>query len=184
MSTLLTAARSYYGLADTKVVESELVSQAGTYITFRIEVTDEDLAGILARMKTMQEQAPAEVIDLHTDAPGWTREELREQYNALSPQERSQYGAFHRYEAWRRGMAMDAVISGEGAGGRKIVHVDAPEEESAKPPAVWVDNQYMVEYQKPMASEYDEVNARWLLQEVMLTPEQRARYVQPGEQHE
>lgn len=61
---------------------------------------------------------------------------------------------------------------------RKVAHIDAPETEDCGLRMVWVDNQDIVEYQKAMASEYNEVTAQWLVQECMLTEEQKQRAVE------
>lgn len=102
MTTFQEAAASYFGLAETNLRKTEVFTDAGeVLLVFEIPLNKDDILGIADRLRAMVEQALPEPVQAETR--GWTREELREQYNALSPAERSQYGAFSRYEAWRRG---------------------------------------------------------------------------------
>jgi hypothetical protein len=67
----------------------------------------------------------------------------------------------------------------EGVGGRKVQHVDAPEEESdGLPESVWVFGLDMQTGQHGMASDSRECpgGAEYLMQTAFLTPEQKAKY--------
>lgn len=62
----------------------------------------------------------------------------------------------------------------------KHLHVDEEPVGDALPESVWVEHADVVQHQMAMASDYDEINARYLLQASMLTAEQRAKYCKPA----
>lgn len=87
------------------------------------------------------------------------------------------------YEAEAANMSEPAAEQSEGIGGRKVIHVDAPEDgaESALPAAVWVPCEEVSQEQVNMRSDYryreDNTEAvDYLLQVALLTPEQRDKY--------
>lgn len=74
---------------------------------------------------------------------------------------------------------MTAVAPSEGVGGRKVVHVDVPEEAAPElPAAVWVAVDDLTQGQGNMASDRRGVSGEteYLLQVDMLTAEQREKY--------
>lgn len=194
MNNFLKAALSYYGVDASGGHRSAFQSADGAQVlTVEINVTDDDLAGIAARMKVIQdEQVPAEAA---TIVPGPTDAELRQAYNAMSPAQRSAYGSFARFRAMCGGaypyadrelrefadIEAGAPEPSEGVGGRKVQHVDVEGQADAAemPDAVWVPAYGMANYQFDVSSEYDAVENRYLMQVAMLTPEQRTKYVQP-----
>lgn len=91
------AAARYYGVAETNMRVVEVYTQDDRlHLTLRVELRDEDLMGILKQMEAVPKPVPGIPFD-YGDEPTPTREQLREQYNALSKQERSRYGSFHNY---------------------------------------------------------------------------------------
>lgn len=114
MTTFQDAAASYFGLAETGVRKTEVFTHEGEMlVVFEVPLTTEDVLGIADRMRTLQTDQAAPQATIEAPVVGWTREELREQYNALSPAERSQFGAFSRYEAWRRGDDSSAPVGAD-----------------------------------------------------------------------
>lgn len=176
MTTSFTkAAVSYYGIDAGLPVRTDInTAEDGVlYLTLSIAIKDEDLGPIVKRMSGIEQKEEFEPLftaDISDD-------EMRRDYTALQPGLKSRFGSFARYKAWRMENKQPVVDQTEGVGGRKVQHVDAPEEEESKlPAAVWVHNEDMVQYQMAMASEYDESTAQWLVQVTMLTPEQKAKY--------
>lgn len=95
--SFLVAAASYFGLPDDQVMQGSTVeagADGSLDVVLRVALTPDDIAGIAGRMKVLAEAQP-EPVYAETEVP--TREQLREQYNALSKQERSHYGSFHHY---------------------------------------------------------------------------------------
>ena len=171
------AAISYFGLPEgTTLVEGGPVGA----FAFIIPLTEEHLRGIADRMKVMDE--PIEQV-VFTPSEMKTREQLRAEYNALSPQQRARFGSFGRFESQAlMGVAgEDAIEPSEGEGGRKVQHVDAPvEEESGLPDAVWVPGYALDASQILMASDHNVTRNRYLVQVAMLNDTQRAKYAKGG----
>lgn len=174
------AAISYFGLPEgTQMVEG---GPLGCF-AFVIPLTEEHMRGIADRMKALSEP-------IHTE-PGWTaplktRDELRSEYNAMSIKERGRFGSFNQYciES-TMGLVQDDAIEPEaqGAGGRKVMHVNAPEEEqSALPEAVWLPSKEITHEQRIMMSDSKAVDGKpWcLVQVAMLTEDQRNKYAKGG----
>lgn len=114
MTTFQDAAASYFGLSDTGVRKTEVFTHEGEMlVVFEVPLTTEDVLGIADRMRTLQTDQAAPQATIKAPAVGWTQEELREQYNALSPADRSQYGSFAKYVAWRRGDDSFALVGAE-----------------------------------------------------------------------
>lgn len=174
------AAISYFGLPEgTSLVEGGPVGA----FAFVIPLTEEHLRGIADRMKAL-----AEPIEQLVFAPNEmkTRDELRAEYNAMPAAEKAKWGSFGRYEAHSAmGMAGDdAIEPSEGAGGRKVQHVDVPEADarSALPDAVWVPQPELTQEQIMMSSDTKAGGGaqHWLIQTAMLTTEQQAKYAKGG----
>lgn len=180
MGTVQEAAISYFGLPEgTTLVEGGPVGA----FAFIIPLTEEHLRGIADRMKAMAEPLQPATIEQPAIAHMAAHNELRAEWNMLSQAERGRFGSFGRYAAHSAmGMAADDGVEiphSEGAGGRKVQHVDAPtEEESGLPDAVWVRKADVTKEQIVMASDCDGVD--YLIQVAMLTPEQRAKYAKGG----
>lgn len=164
------AAISYFGLPEgTQLVEG---GPAG-HFAFVIPLTEEHLRGIADRMKALAEPVPYEqTIEAHLSVP--TREQLRADWNKLTPKEQGVYGSF--------GMFCKAeIMASPGIGGREVQHVDAPVDAapSALPDAVWVSQRDMLAHQVDLASEVQQLGGgarNYLMQVIMLTDEQRIKY--------
>lgn len=204
MSDILQAARSYYGLADTDVRKTDIyTNEAGQpMLVFELALSAEDFIAIGARMKNMQQP------DTHPDTEiieGPTVETMREAYNALSKAEKGRYGSFARYMAESSAGIVDAQeevflpvrgtydlrtretieedIHGNVrvTGGRKPVHVDAPEEpEPVSMDAVWVEYPDTTFAQRAHRSDYDAATDSYLIQWAMLTDEQKQKAKESG----
>lgn len=98
------AAASYFGLGETKPRRSELFTDGGELVAvFEVVVTGEDMAGVLERMKAIQTEQAAQGEANAAELIAFSREEMREAYNALAPAERSAYGSFAKYVAMNGG---------------------------------------------------------------------------------
>lgn len=186
------AAISYFGLPEgTQMVEG---GPLGCF-AFVIPLTEEHMRGIADRMKALSEPAdlmtqPAYYIGadgkehpiIGFGANTKSKEELRDEYNGMAAKDRARFGSFGQYCAQSAmGMAQDDAIEPEaqGAGGRKVMHVDTPEEEqSALPDTVWVANYDLTREQGAMAS--DHRKGQCLMQVAMLTEAQRSKYAKDG----
>ncbi len=201
MSTFTRAAISYHGIPPDVVVRSDVhTGEDGVlYITVQIPIMDEDMGPIVKRMGQLTEQtqeSPAFVPDDDLQMAQW-----RDDYSALSPQEKGKYKSFQRYKAHRMAeqanegpifatfaeakAAYDAMLNepSEGVGGRKVQHIDVAEEQEAVselPAAVWLWFDEATPQQAAMASDRNDAEGRYLVQVDMLTPEQKAKYC--GEQ--
>lgn len=105
----LEAAASYYGL-DGLPRRFELLTVDGTpMLVLELVLTDEDMAGIVARMQTMKADAIALQAqqDYEVNPPSDAR--MRDEYNAMDKHAKSEFGSFSRYKAWRLGQAQEAV---------------------------------------------------------------------------
>lgn len=100
LKDFIAGAASYFGLPVDQVVEGKVHTEHGCIeVVLHVQVTADDLAGIAGRMKAMAEVPP---VPHHTPQPAApTDAELREEYNTLTKADRSRFGAFHRYKAWR-----------------------------------------------------------------------------------
>lgn len=111
MATFLDAAASYYGLGETAARKLELFTDGSDLVlAVEVRVTDDDMAGILARMNNMRQlekarqQPQAEPI-----MPSEQR--MRSEYTAMDRVTKSQFGSFSVYRAWRLGQ--DNFVAGE-----------------------------------------------------------------------
>lgn len=185
MTDILQAARSYYGLADIESCTTQLfTNQAGqACVAFEIPLSSEDFIAIGERMKAMQlaecheaEQVSVFGEDLDTHA-------MRQQYNALSKAERGKYGSFGKYMAvMRNGIVAEAnreylaEFLDDAIGGRKVAHIDAPEEpEPVSMDAVWLSGKECTDVQRMHCSDYDDDTYSYLIQWAMLTDEQKQK---------
>lgn len=197
MSTFTKAAISYHGIPPDVVVRSDVHTgdDGVLYLTVQIPIKDEDLGPIVKRM----EQMPTTVRDDAVFVPD-DLGQLREDWAALTPAERGKYKSFARYKAYRQAEQFEAdglpgvwrdekgdivrahippYEPSEGIGGRKVQHVDVPEEPEADtelPAAVWVHAAEMTDTQLIMSSDADAERKMYLIQVDMLTPEQKAKY--------
>lgn len=91
------AAASYFGVPVHQVMHgSGVQADQGTFdVLLRVSLTPDDIAGVAGRMKAMAEAPQHEPVQAPPVA--FSRDEMREVYNALTPEERSQYGSFARY---------------------------------------------------------------------------------------
>lgn len=107
------AAARYFGVAEGAAHKTEVYTEGGVLVlALEIPLSDADLAGIADRMKTMQEQAPGPAYDyVEVEVPSEQR--MRDEYNAMDKRSRSEFGAFHRYKAWRLGTTLDTVTTGK-----------------------------------------------------------------------
>lgn len=168
----LQAAASYFGLAETNLRKAECFTDGGEVVmAFEIRMMSGDLIAIGERMQVLaQEETTRAPDDTKVIDWGQTIGQMRDQYNALTPSERSRYGSFARFCA---GTPVQSV----GANGRDVKHVEV-EEEPAQIDVVWVRDGDATDTQQRFASDYDKKKG-FLVQVAMLTPEQKARYVQP-----
>lgn len=205
MTTSFTkAAVSYYGIEASLPVRTDInTAEDGVlYLTLSIPIKDDDLGPIVKRMSGIEQKEEFEPLftaDISDD-------EMRRDYTALQPALKSRFGSFARYKAWRMEnkqpspepvfidtrtgdpfspapevaeALINATQPSQGIGGRKVQHVDAPEEESdGLPESVWVFGLDMQTGQHGMASDSRECpgGAEYLMQTVFLTPEQKAKY--------
>jgi hypothetical protein len=170
----LRAAASYYGMNPDTTATDWQNDGGAMLFTFSIHATEDDMAGILQRMKVMREeeaQRQPEVVF----AEGPTTHAIRQQYNAMSKAERSKYGSFGRYVMETNGVTSntDAALN------RKVEHINAPEDsEPVSMNAVWLLEHQTTEVQRRFASDArgepgDE--KQYLIQSAMLTEEQKAQ---------
>jgi hypothetical protein len=178
MTTSFTkAAVSYYGIDAGLPVRTDInTAEDGVlYLTLSIPIKDEDLGPIVKRMSGIEQKEEFEPL-FTADI---SEAEVRQDYTALQPGLKSRFGSFARYKAWRMENKQPVVDQTEGVGGRKVQHVDAPEEESdGLPESVWVFGLDMQTGQHGMASDSRECpgGAEYLMQTAFLTPEQKAKY--------
>lgn len=122
----------------------------------------------------------------HIEPEMRTSEELRAEYASMTVADKAKFGSFKRYEAYalQTMAADDAIEPSEGAGGRKVQHVDVPVDEvpAELPDAVWVHAKDLNDNQLPLVSDrkVEDWVTYYLLQVSMLTDEQRAKYVAGG----
>lgn len=98
-NSFLTVAASYYGLSPDNVAYSDWTNDNGEMVvTFAVRPTDDDVLGILSRMKAMREEEAQRQCEQH---PFETKsdEELREEYEGMTQRSKSKYGSFARYKA-------------------------------------------------------------------------------------
>lgn len=176
-SNFLEAAASFYGLAEAPLRKTELFTDAGQVVlAFELVPSDEDMAGIVARMQNMQalEKARAQPQDLEPILP--TDERMRAEYGALDPRDKSAFGAFARYKAWRLGQVMDEVIAGPAEEA-----VDSAQALADLPPHVYLQAGECTPLQRAMALGQDE-KGRYAVAVEDLTPEQHfARFATEDE---
>ena len=118
MSNFLKAAASYYGLAPGTRMELGMDEIGNPVILARIEVrvADDDMAGIVSRMKAMQ--ADAEALQARNKPgsrmapPMPSVQRMRDEYNGMDKRTKSQFGSFVNYKAWRLGVTMDEALAG------------------------------------------------------------------------
>lgn len=184
MTDILQAARSYYGLADTESCTTQLyTNQAGqACVAFEIPLSNEDFAAIVERMKAMQqeESQQSDTVPLDIEIPDMA--DLRKEYNALSKAEKGRYGSFSNYlKEGSHGIVEGGYREGaqrfiDACEGRKVVHVDAPEEpEPVSMDAVWLEAKDCSQAQMMHASDADLRSGRHLVQWAMLTDEQKQK---------
>lgn len=156
-SKFLQATASYFGLADTHASQAEVhtTEQGAMVATFQIQLTDEDMVGILGHMKAMAEPMPTEPIYVQTEAP--SDERMRDEYNAMDKRTKSEFGSFARYKTWRLG------------GGAELV------DKVEIPPHVWIEPGDANLMQRVMAVGRDE-RGRYAVALDDLTAEQRRRH--------
>ena len=132
MTDILQAARSYYGLADITSCTTQLfTNQVGqTCVAFEIPLSPEDFIAIGELMKAMQEAESQQVEQVPIFGEDLDTHAMRQQYNALSKAERGKYGSFGKYMTAMSNGFIEA--EGQGVGGRKVTHIDAPETEEQR----------------------------------------------------
>jgi hypothetical protein len=170
------AAVSYYGIESGLPVRTDInTAEDGVlYLTLSIAIKDEDLGPIVKRMSGIEQKEEFEPLftaDISDD-------EMRRDYTALQPALKSRFGSFARYKAWRMENKQPVVDQTEGVGGRKVQHVDAPEEESdGVPESVWINRADLSWHQKTLVSDVNPEDPECaLIQTMLLTPEQKAKY--------
>lgn len=213
MSTFTKAAISYHGIPPDVVVRSDVHTgdDGVLYLTVQIPIMDEDLGPIVKRMEqmttTVQDDAvfvPDDLGQLREDWAALTPAE-RGKYKSFARykthRQAEQFEADGLSGVWRERPTeeVDKLVRGEqarigadiregfepseGIGGRKVQHVDVPEEpeaESELPAAVWAHAAELTDTQLIMSSDADAERKMYLIQVDMLTPEQKAKYC--GEQ--
>jgi len=101
-----------------------------------------------------------------TDQDDAQRAIWRQEYNALPPADREQYGSFSGYVAYHGGVDPYA---------REVQHVDTPDEEPAGiPPHVWLYRNMLTDLQALAPLGRDETNGQYAVAIDQLTDEQRA----------
>lgn len=208
-SRFLQAAASYWGIPPDQLIMGKQGGSIGGVFSLQLTIalTPGDLVGITHRMHQMAEDAgmrepqAEEQVQFVADDP-LQLAQWRDDYSALSPQEKGKYKSFQRYKAHRQAEALQfdkeewaennkayhAMLAeeSEGVGGRKVQHVDVAEEPEADaelPATVWVHGNDLSSHQLDMASDRrhkGEFGTEFLVQVDMLTPEQKAKYC--GEQ--
>lgn len=103
--TFLKAAASYYGQPDARKVEL-FTDGATVVLALELALKDEDMAGIVERMRAMwadaealQAQQQAQATQAMASVPSEQR--MRDEYNGMDKRTRSEFGSFARYRAWR-----------------------------------------------------------------------------------
>lgn len=196
-SRFLQAAASYWGIPPDQLLMGK---QGGTIsgvfeVQLTIALTPGDLVGITHRMHQMAEDTgmrePQAEQDVFVADDPLQLAQWRDDYSALSPQEKGKFKSFQLYKSVRQLQQQEQEIAealseqSEGVGGRKVQHVDVAEEQEAVselPAAVWVPHDDSTVEQRMFASAMDSsgVFVRYLIQVDMLTPEQKVKYC--GEQ--
>lgn len=160
----LKAAASYFGQAGARKVE---LFTDGTIPVLALELvlTDENMAGIVERMRTMWADAEAlaaqQAARAQPEMPSDTR--MRDEYYGMDKRTKSQFGSFMNYRAWRLGQALAEVRAGK----------DVLVQETVELPAhVYLSPGECTELQKAMAVGRDE-KGNYAVAPEDLTPEQR-----------
>lgn len=161
-SLFFKAAASYFGIPpDQLVIGGQVGAINGAFkVSIELALTPEDLIGITNRMKQMDQARAARALD-----------DFLKPRAGMSEAQSAEFDAEGLTGEWRD-------PSTEGVGGRKVVHVDVPEEQgdAGLPASVWVHWADMQTGQKEMSSDWDELKQCYLLQVALLTPEQKAKY--------
>lgn len=181
------AALSYFGLPDNaRMVEGGAVGEFAFCIG---PLTEEQMRGIADRMKAMAEmENPRPLIGvphvwLHANQ--LSRKQLLISLGSYGVEYAMAWTDLTEHQRLGRNPTEGANVWSEGAGGREVVHVDAPvDEQDAMPGAVWVPAEDFEDYQLPLASDQRTVDwcVQYLLQEALLTEKQRAKYVKTNDQ--
>ena len=115
MSNFLKAAASYYGVPDEThggARTAWVADESGRLmLVVEIPVRDDDLPAIVQRMRDMQAFKEAELAEAMCVASLPSQERMRAEYNALDRRSKSEFGSFSRYQEWRIGEALDAVVA-------------------------------------------------------------------------
>lgn len=181
----LTATASYLGL-DPEAISpySELKTEDDWMVAvLYVRLKPSDIIGIGKRMQEIAAQNN-EIVQVHTDPssvpyPVPNHDELRKRYNALTQVERGAYGSFARYVADQDAKQAHEDMLATAANGRKVSHVDAPEEpEPTNMDAVWLQGEEATTAQRIHSVDWDE-NKGWLVQWAMLTDEQKQKAGKP-----
>jgi hypothetical protein len=181
-SAFIQASKSYFGLAETDILSANWHTVDGRMVlTFELLPTDDDMIGIAERMKQMRDTRPVPAVtEPHTmqDLEKVERDAGAE-YDRMTASERAPYGARWKYIEARVAEALNVgrTEQTQGIGGRKVSHVDAPETAAPElPDAVWVWASDVTDQQKALSSSYSIDRDSFLVQTVMLTPEQTVKY--------
>lgn len=188
---------SWFGLDENKVT-SEIKMHTELHKPFAVTLTiclsAEDVIGIGKRMEAMREMQPDPLPQEDLSAvpyPVFSSEEARARYNALSKEERSRYGSFARFAQGaplREESKVDHYMHSveeylaDPSYGRKVSHIDAPEEEdksgTSVVPSLWIKGSDIDPGIYHMACDYkrDDDGEIWcLMLACVLTEEQRQK---------
>jgi len=154
----LTGAASYFGLPLDQLMAGKVGDNGDAMeVTLTLSLTLTDLVGIVKRAEQLEQQRAGQALD---DFLGKPRAGMSEEQSAA-------FDAEGLTGEWRD-------PSTEGVGGRKVAHVDVPEEQGDVVRAVWIRVEDVEAHQVAFASDTRE--GCYLLHPAMLTDEQKAKY--------
>lgn len=189
----LRAAASYWGVPpDQLILGGQHGAIDGVFsVQLTIALTPDDLAGIVKRMHTMAQDDAVAAICRSAEARGHSVHTDGSQRAGMSVEKSAQFDAEGLTGTWvdhhvKPGASVKATIEEptEGVGGRKVLHVDVPDDEPVTggelPAAVWVYVSDLVGNQRQLCSDgrhvFGAIEPEALVQVDLLTSEQRAKY--------
>lgn len=179
----LQAAASYFGINPEQLAGSDWNNADGQLVVaFEFNVSEDDLVGIVERMKVIKADADLVAAQVEVVEPMTTERmcELRGRWNTMQKHERRSIGSFEAYVADQTNKQSHEDMLAASAG-RQVVHIDTPEEpEPTNMDAVWLPVLECNEAQKTMYSDMranpeGSGNLEYLIQWAMLTDEQKQK---------
>lgn len=184
-NSFLTAAASYYGI-DPKTASGDWQNEKGMLVlTFQYIASEQDIEGIISRMRTLKESQPSQPEPQIAQIITWDEAVALygPAYDLLSADHKSKWGSRQRYIQRMVEMACEGshivTANHDVPVNRKVTHVDAPDDgEPVSMDAVWIPACDCSDAQKQFSSDYrcePGHSQDYLIQWAMLTEEQKAQ---------